>query len=118
MDELNRVIRKNYFLIIFFWTLLVAIFSYMNIQAIKLNILFFLLMWGIGLSFLYLLYENTKKIIEYDSDLDRGSGDNNFEYLAKYDPLTTLPNRNSIIEKLESTINRGKRFNHNFAIFL
>lgn len=43
------------------------------------------------------------------------SGDEKLEYLANYDSLTDLPNKNLLIEKMESSMNKAVRLDENMV---
>jgi diguanylate cyclase (GGDEF)-like protein/PAS domain S-box-containing protein len=70
-----------------------------------------------------------KKVVKWEKSLKRKkrdeeiilligmdfTGDEKLEYLANYDSLTDLPNKNLLIEKMQASMNRASRLGENMA---
>jgi len=70
-----------------------------------------------------------KKVVKWEKSLKRKkgheeiilligvdfTGDEKLEYLANYDSLTDLPNKNLLVEKMQASMNKASRLNENMA---
>ena len=83
----------------------------------------------LNLNFPIICKNGDKKIVKWEKTLKRkkgdediilligidSAGDEKLEYLANYDSLTDLPNKNLLIERMQSSMNKAVRLNENMV---
>jgi len=115
MVKIIKNFKKNFFLLFSIWSSLLSFFYYFNKIEIYLDPKIFLSIWIIGIIFLYQVFIRIKRLlnIKVMSEEEELS----FEYFAKYDTLTAIPNRTYILEMLEKLLNKARRYDEKFALF-